>query len=74
MRKRKESFSSLQYVYKTEAPTSHFVLGAHKKDKTKAFVGCSVSLIKDSFDKPVGFEDYTGYNGYKESRGGVAGQ
>ena len=51
----KKVFRAFYMVYKTEAPTSHFDWELIKKDKTKAFVGCSVSLIKDSFDKPVGF-------------------
>jgi diguanylate cyclase (GGDEF)-like protein/PAS domain S-box-containing protein len=51
----KKVFRAFNMVYKTEAPTSHFDWELIRKDKTKAFVGCSVSLIKDSFDKPVGF-------------------
>jgi diguanylate cyclase (GGDEF)-like protein/PAS domain S-box-containing protein len=51
----KKVFRAFNVVYKTEAPTSHFDWELIRKDKTKAFVGCSVSLIKDSFDKPVGF-------------------
>jgi diguanylate cyclase (GGDEF)-like protein/PAS domain S-box-containing protein len=51
----KKVFRAFNMVYKTEAPTSHFEWEVIRKDKTKAFVGCSVSLIKDSFDKPIGF-------------------
>ena len=51
----KKVFRAFNMVYKTEAPTSHFEWEVIRKDRTKAFVGCSVSLIKDSFDKPIGF-------------------
>jgi diguanylate cyclase (GGDEF)-like protein/PAS domain S-box-containing protein len=48
-------FRAFNLVYKTEVPTSRFDWELIRKDGTKAFVGSSVSLIKDSFDKPVGF-------------------
>ena len=51
----KKVFRAFNMVYKTKAPTSHFDWELIRKDQTKAFVGCSVSLIKDSFDKPIGF-------------------
>jgi diguanylate cyclase (GGDEF)-like protein/PAS domain S-box-containing protein len=51
----KKVFRAFNMVYKTKVPISHFDWELIRKDKTKAFVGCSVSLIKDSFDKPVGF-------------------
>jgi len=51
----KKVFKAFNTVYKTEAPTSHFDWELTRKDKKKAFVGCSVSLIKDSSDKPIGF-------------------
>jgi len=51
----KKVFKAFNTVYKTETPTSHFDWELIRKDMKKAFVGCSVSLIKDSFGKPIGF-------------------
>ena len=48
-------FQAFNMVYKTGVPTRHFGWELIRKDGTKGFVGCSVSLIKDSSDNPIGF-------------------
>ena len=48
-------FQGFNEVYKTGIPTRYFDWELIRKDGSKAFVGCSVSLKKDSSGKPIGF-------------------
>ncbi|MEI6314068.1 MAG: PAS domain S-box protein, partial [Syntrophus sp. (in: bacteria)] len=51
----KKVFRAFNTVYKTEEPTSLFEWELIRRDRTKAFVGCSVSLIKAPSGVPIGF-------------------
>ncbi|MGA2518214.1 MAG: PAS domain S-box protein [Thermodesulfobacteriota bacterium] len=51
----KKLFQSFNQVYKTGEPLKGLVYEFIKKDRTKAFNELSVSLIRDSEGKPIGF-------------------
>jgi len=52
---RKKLFQAFNEVYRTGEPAKEFDWGVIRKDGTKLFGEVSVSLIKDSKGKPIGF-------------------
>jgi PAS domain S-box-containing protein len=52
---RKKLFQAFNEVYRTGEPTKEFDWEVFRKDGTKVFGEISVSLIKDSKGKPIGF-------------------
>jgi two-component system cell cycle sensor histidine kinase/response regulator CckA len=52
---RKKLFQAFNEVYRTGEPAKGFDWGVFRKDGTKVFGEISVSLIKDSKGKPIGF-------------------
>jgi diguanylate cyclase (GGDEF)-like protein/PAS domain S-box-containing protein len=51
----KRVFKAFNKVYKTGEPLKRFDWMVTRKDGTKRYVESSVSLLKDSSDKPIGF-------------------
>jgi PAS domain S-box-containing protein len=55
----KKVFQAYNKVYKTGKPLKEFDRQITRKDGTKRHIEVSVSLIKDSSDKPIGFRGIT---------------
>ena len=51
----KKLFQSFNEVYRTGEPAKEFDWQIIRKDGTKRFIEASISLLKDSSDKPTGF-------------------